>query len=576
MLRTANDGELRAADASKKVVLTGWAAKIRNLGAIVFLDLRDRYGLTQIRIDPELFKKQEIRNEYCLQVEGTVQIREEKNPSLATGEIEVVAEKIHVFAPAQNTPFIIADKTDALEDTRLKTRYLDLRRPCLQKNLMIRHLALKAARDYLESKGFLEVETPTLVRSTPEGARDYLVPSRTFPGEFYALPQSPQLFKQLLMIAGMDRYYQVARCYRDEDLRADRQPEFTQIDCEMSFIEREDVLSVIEGMLDKVFKDVLNVNLEKFTRISYMDAINIYGSDKPDLRFEMKLSNVTSILQKGTFEAYQGKTIKALVVPSYATKASRKKMDEDNNLAKKFRVHGVSFFKVENGALEGSLAKYFTPEILNELAVFLKAKEGDLIIVGADEEEGKISVALGALRSAYGKELGLTDPNVYKPLFVLDWPLFEREDDGHYESLSNPFTRPRDEDLPLLKTDPTKVLSYAYDTVINGLELSSGSLRIYDGNLQKEVFELLGLSKDDIKNRFGFFVDAFNYGTPPHGGFAIGVERLSMVLCQTDNVRDVVAFPKNLQAADMMCQAPSSVPEENLKILGIQVAEKKD
>lgn len=576
MLRTVNNGELREKDAGKKVIMTGWAAKIRNLGAIVFLDLRDRYGLTQIRIDPELFKKQEIRNEYCLQIQGTVQIREEKNPSLATGSIEVAAEEIHVFAPAQNTPFIIADKTDALEDTRLKTRYLDLRRPCLQKNLMIRHLALKAARDFLEDKGFLEVETPTLVRSTPEGARDYLVPSRTFPGEFYALPQSPQLFKQLLMIAGMDRYYQVARCYRDEDLRADRQPEFTQIDCEMSFIEREDVLMVIEGMLDKVFKDVLNVNLEKFARISYTDAINIYGSDKPDLRFEMKLSNVTSILQKGTFEAYQGKTIKALVVKGYASKASRKKMDEDNNLAKKFRVHGVSFFKVENGALDGSLAKYFTPEVLNELAGFLKVQEGDLVIVGADEQESKISVALGALRSAYGKELGLTDPNVYKPLFVLDWPLFEREDDGHYESLSNPFTRPRDEDLKYLKTDPTKVLSYAYDTVINGLELSSGSLRIYDGNLQKEVFELLGLSQDDIKNRFGFFVDAFNYGTPPHGGFAIGVERLSMVLCQTDNVRDVVAFPKNLQAADMMCQAPSEVPDDNLKILGIQVAGKKD
>jgi aspartyl-tRNA synthetase len=573
MLRTKNDGELRKENVGEEVVLTGWVAKIRNLGALVFIDLRDRYGFTQINIAPELFARQEIRNEFCIQVKGKVALRGEANPNLSTGEIEVVAEDIHVFAGAKLTPFIIADKTDALEDTRLKTRYLDLRRPCLQKNLILRHQVLKSCRDFLEGKNFLEVETPTLIKSTPEGARDYLVPSRTNPGKFYALPQSPQIFKQLLMIAGMDRYYQVARCYRDEDLRADRQPEFTQIDCEMSFIEREDVLNTIEGLVKYIWKQVLNYDLPSFKRISYADAIGLYGSDKPDLRFDMKLSDVTSILSQGTFEAFKGKKIKALVVKGWGEKISRKDLDKDNEEAKKFKVHGVSLFKVEKGAVAGSMAKFFSEEELKAFKELTKAEEGDAILVCADESEYKASVALGALRNEYGKKLGLTDPDVFIPEFVLDWPLFEREEDGHYESLSNPFTRPRDEDLKYLDTDPTKVLSYAYDTIMNGMELSSGSLRIYDGKLQKKVFEILGLSDEDIRYKFGFFVQAFDYGTPPHGGFALGVERMCMQLAKTDNVRDVVAFPKNLQAVDAMCDAPSYVPDENLDLVGIEVKE---
>ncbi len=571
MLRTKTNGELRKEDAGQTVTLVGWVAKVRNLGALVFVDLRDRYGITQINIDPALFAQNELKNEYCVQVVGKVALREVANPNMATGEIEVKAEQIKVFAPSELTPFIIADKTDALEDTRLKWRYLDLRRPVLQHNLAIRRDAVKAAREYLESKSFMEVETPTLVKSTPEGARDYLVPSRTNPGCFYALPQSPQLFKQLLMIAGFDRYYQIARCYRDEDLRADRQPEFTQIDCEMSFIEREDVLQVISGMLHHVFEKVLNVELPEFARISYYDAINNYGSDKPDMRYGMLLKDVSALLGSGEFAPYKGEFIKALVVEGQAEKVSRKKMDEINLTARKYKIHPFAFFKVESGALTGSLCKDFSPKTLEAFLQAVGAHDGDLIVVSADGDLVRGASALGAVRCDFGQELGLRNPDIFKPLFVLDWPLFERKEDGTYESLANPFCRPRDEDIPLLDVDPTKVMSYAYDTVINGYELSSGSLRIFDGKLQQKIFELLGLKDEDIKKKFGFFVDAFRWGTPPHGGFAIGLERLCMILAKTDNVRDVVAFPKNLKAEDVMCDCPSSVEQSALDLVGIQV-----
>lgn len=574
MLRTYTDGELNEKDAGKNAILVGWVAKIRNLGALVFLDLRDRYGITQVKIAPELYDTVELKNEYCIQVEGKVQLRSDPNPHIKTGNIELVAQKIKVFSKAEQTPFIIADKTDALEETRLKSRYLDLRRPALQHNLMVRQACIKAAREYLEGLNFMEIETPTLIMSTPEGARDYLVPSRMRPGKFYALPQSPQIFKQLLMVGGFDRYYQLARCYRDEDQRADRQPEFTQIDVEMSFIEREDILNLIEGMVDAIWDKVLGYKLPKFKRIEYKDAIGRYGSDKPDMRYEMLIEDVTPLLSQGTFEAFKGKPVKALLVKGMASKVSRKRMDEDNLLAQKYKVRGVSFFKVENGQLTGSLAKFYTLDALVQLKNFLKAEEGDVIIVGADQKADNICIALGALRCKYAAELGLANKDVYIPCFVLDWPLFGMEN-GEVVSLSNPFTRPRDEDLKYLDTDPTKVLSYAYDTVMNGEELSSGSLRIYDSELQDKVFKLLGLSEEDIKKRFGFFVDALKFGTPPHGGFAFGVERTAMLLCKTDNARDVVAFPKNLSAIDMMTDAPSDVPTENLDILGIQVKEKK-
>jgi aspartyl-tRNA synthetase len=574
MLRNATCGELNISDIGNTVTLAGWCQKLRNLGSLVFMDIRDRYGITQVNISPELYETVKIKSEYCIQVTGKVVRRSEANSNLATGEIEILAEEIKIFSKSKLPPFIIADETDALEDTRLKNRYLDLRRPTMLNNLVIRSKLLKASRDYLESLKFLEVETPTLIKSTPEGARDYLVPSRTKPGKFFALPQSPQIFKQLLMIGGIDRYYQIARCYRDEDLRADRQPEFTQIDCEMSFVTREDVLQVIEGLVTYMFDKVIDYKLPKFKRISFKDAISQYGSDKPDMRFDMLIQDVTDILSVGEFKAFEGKKIKAIVVPNYADKCSRKIQAEDIELAKKFKTHGVSFFKMTGNQIAGSLDKFYTPEQLNKLIEKLSLKENDLVIVGADEKEDNMNVALGAIRLKYGRELGFMNPDVFAPCFVIDWPIFG-EEDGQVVSLSNPFTRPRDEDLKFIDTDPTRILSYAYDTVINGSELSSGSLRIFDGELQQKIFELLGLGKEEIKNRFGFFVEAFDYGTPPHGGFALGVERLAMLLAKTENVRDVVAFPKNLSAVDTMCEAPSSVPQENLDILGIQLKEKK-
>lgn len=572
MLRDRNCGELKSCDIGKTVVLAGWCQKLRNLGSLVFMDLRDRYGITQINISPELYEKVKVKSEYCLQVTGKVVARSEANPNLSTGEIEVIAEDITVFSESKLTPFIIADETDALEETRLKNRYLDLRRPVLQNNLVIRSKILKASRDFLENLNFLEVETPTLIKSTPEGARDYLVPSRTKPGKFFALPQSPQIFKQLLMIGGIDRYYQIARCYRDEDLRADRQPEFSQIDCEMSFVDREDVLSTIENLLSYMFEKVIGYKLPEFKRISFADAMKKYGSDKPDMRFDILINDITDILGKSDFKAFEGKRIKAIVIPNYADKCSRKVQSKDVDIAKKYKTHGVSFFKFTEGKITGSLAKFYSSDQLEKLASTLGLKENDLVILGADEVEDRMNVALGALRLKYARELGLMNPEVFAPCFVVDWPLFTKEE-GEIISLSNPFTRPRDEDLKYIESDPTKMLSYAYDTVINGSELSSGSLRIHDKKVQQQIFELLGLTKEEINDRFGFFVQAFDYGTPPHGGFALGVERLAMLMAKTENVRDVVAFPKNLSAVDTMCEAPSKVPQENLDVLGIQVKE---
>ena len=465
MLRTKTCGELTAKNIGETVTLTGWVSKVRNLGALVFVDLRDRYGITQLNINPELYEANQLKSEYCIRVTGKVAKRTEANKELSTGEIEVLVESYSIFAKSELPPFIIADKTDALEDTRLVNRYLDLRRPVLQHNLIVRHKLLKAARDYLENINFLEIETPTLVKSTPEGARDYLVPSRTKKGSFYALPQSPQIYKQLLMIGGMDRYYQVARCYRDEDLRADRQPEFTQIDVEMSFGEREDILNIIEGLVKHIFKQAGDINLPDFKRISYKDAIDLYGSDKPDMRFDMLLNNVSDLLADAGFEGFNGKVVKAICVSNEAKDATRKTLDGDNELVKKFKLHSVFHFKVSDGKLNGSATKFFSEETLNSLKERLNAKDGDLIIVGANEDNETVSTALGAVRLKYARKLGLCDFNVYVPLFVTDWPLFGREND-QIVSLSNPFTRPRDEDLKYLDEDPTKVsVSYTHLTL---------------------------------------------------------------------------------------------------------------
>ena len=571
MLRTVNCNELTKKDVDKHVTLCGWVNKVRNLGSLVFIDLRDTYGMTQINIDPTIFEKTPLHMEDCVQVKGVVKLKDVPNPHLKTGEIEVVCTELNVFAHSQTTPFTIDDDTNASEDTRLKYRYLDLRRPLMQKYLKTRHKILKVVRNYLEKLNFNEICTPTLVKSTPEGARDYLVPSRIYKGQFYALPQSPQIYKQLLMISGFDKYYQIALCYRDEDQRADRQPEFVQIDCEMSFVHRDDVLKVIEGMLKKVFKEILNVKLPKFKLVKYTDAINKYGTDKPDLRFGMEILDLTKYFKDSSFEAYKGKTVRGIIVKNYASNVSRKMMDLDNELVKKNKLYGVSHIKVENNDLTGGVSKFITEKSKAKLIENLHLESNDLLILGADKNKELLSANLGLLRLKYGDLLGLRHKDVFAPCFVIDWPLFEKKEDGSYECLSNPFTRPRDEDLKLLETKPEKIFSYSYDTVLNGVELSSGALRIYDGHVQEKVFNILGFSKEDIERKFGFFIDSFNYGTPPMGGFGIGLERLCMILNETDNVRDVVAFPKNLNAYCPMAKCPSKVDTEAVDILGLQI-----
>ena len=576
MLRTNTCGELNEKNVGEEVTLCGWVNTVRNLGSLCFVDLRDKYGITQLNIPSDIFEKNHLRSEDVISAKGKVVLRSQPNKLLPTGLIEIDVKDIIIYSHAETTPFEIKDDTTASEDTRLTYRYLDLRRPVMQKYLKIRSDLNRYAREYLCGHGFQEIDTPTMIKSTPEGARDYLIPSRIYPGNFYALPQSPQLYKQLLMIAGTDRYFQLAHCYRDEDQRADRQPEFMQIDCEMSFVEREDVLGIIEGLLKYIFKKIKNIDLPNFYRMDYDDAIYSYGSDKPDMRFEMLIKDVTDELKDCGFKAYEGKSIQALVVNNIADTLTRKNQDEDNVLAKKHRIFGVSHLKFQNGEFVSNIVKNINKDSLDKLKEKLNIKENDVVILCADAKKDHACLALGALRNYYGNKLGLTSKDDYKPLFVINWPLFERTDDGKIESLSNPFTRPNDSDLHYLDTDPTKIRSTSYDTVLNGVELSSGALRIYDSKVQEKVFSILGLSDEDIEKRFGFFVSALKYGVPPEGGFGIGVERLAMELAQTDNVRDVIAFPKNLKAFEPMSQCPSKVPTEDTDILGIKVVDTQD
>lgn len=572
MERSCYNTELSLKNVGEKVTLVGWVARRRNLGSLLFIDLRDRSGIIQLTVN-EGVEVPDLRNEYVIQVKGTVAKKEVPNKNLKTGDIEIIVDNIEVFSKAKTTPLIIADDTDALEDVRLKYRYLDLRRPCLQANLIKRAKIVRCAHEYFDENGFIEVETPCLTLSTPEGARDYIVPSRVSNGSFYALPQSPQLFKQLLMIGGMERYYQIARCFRDEDLRQDRQPEFTQIDLEMSFLDQDQILTIMEGFLKKVFKETLNYDLKTpLRRMDYAEAVGVYGSDKPDTRFDLKLFDVKDILSKSEFGGYSSaEMIKAITIPGIAETTSRKIIDNLNMEAKKFGLGGIGVYRVKDGLLEGSLVKFLTEDMQKALIKVDNAKDGDVILVASGKPE-QVNFGLGALRSRYGHELGCVKPNTYDLLWVVNFPLFEKDiHDGSYKALHHPFTRPTPETAQYLYTDPSKVLSAAYDIVINGYEAGGGSLRIYDQDMQKRVFEILGFSQEDIMRKFGYFVGAFEYGTPPHGGIAFGLERLSMIICGTDNIRDVIAFPKNLKAACPMSNAPQPVDDAQLEDLGIEI-----
>lgn len=576
MYRTHNNGELRLQDVNSEVTLCGWVAKRRNFGALVFIDLRDRYGITQLVFNEDLAKQiSDVRNEYVLQVKGTVVERKDKNPKLATGEIEVVVREVKIVNTAITTPMIIADETDALEDTRLKYRYLDLRRPVLQKNLILRNRITLLVRNYLAKYGFTEVETPILCRSTPEGARDYLVPSRISKGEFYALPQSPQLYKQLLMVGGMDRYFQIARCFRDEDLRADRQPEFSQIDIEMSFVDEEDIWSMTEGLMKEIFKDIKGIDLPEFKRIPYDTCMERYGSDKPDLRFDMPLYNVSEVFANTEFKVFEnclneGGIIQAMNVKNGADKFSRKQLDKLQDYVKVYGAKALANLKLTAEGFAGSVTKVLSDVEKEALRTILNIEENDIVFFVADKKKVAQS-SLGALRVKLGHDLDLINKDAYEFLWVTDFPMFEYdENENRYVAAHHPFTSPNLEDVDKLLSDPAHCYSRAYDLVLNGYELLSGSIRIHDQKLQEKVFEAIGMTLEEAHEKFSWFMDAFQYGTPPHGGVGIGLERLTMILAGTDNIRDVVAFPKTASASDLMAQAPSPVDPAQLKELGIE------
>ena len=580
MYRDHTCNELRKADEGKRVKLAGWVAKRRNLGSIVFIDLRDRYGITQITFDEnhaDLVK--DVRNEFVIQIEGTVAVKQTPNPKLETGDIEVLADSCRILSAAKTTPMIIADETDALEDLRLKYRYLDIRRNPIKEKLLVRDKVATIVRDVLHKDDFVEVETPILSKSTPEGARDYLVPSRLYKGKFYALPQSPQQYKQLLMIGGMDRYFQIARCFRDEDLRADRQPEFTQIDIEMSFADEEDIFAEVEKVMRAVFKEIKGIDDLEFPRIRYVDAMDKYGSDKPDLRFGNAMVNVTDLFKESQFAVFrncvaEGGIIKSLTFHNAAEKLSRKKFDELNEFVKIYKAKGVAYLKYENSEFSGSVNNALPQSEKEALRDFLKLENGDVVLMIADKKN-IAQVALGAVRKKLGEELGLIDKDKFCFEWITEFPMYEfSEEENRWVSAHHPFTAPRDEDVDKLTSDQANCYSRAYDLVLNGYELLSGSVRIHDSVMQAKVFDALGLSKEQIKNKFGFFIEAFEYGAPPHCGVGIGIERLVMILTGTDNIKDVVAFPKTATAYCLMSDAPNTVDQDQLDFLSLEI--KKD
>ena len=563
----------------EKVNLNGWVAKKRNLGGLVFIDLRDRSGIIQLVVRPEnkfYDLACSLKNESTINVKGTIQKRESINKNLKTGEIEVIVEELTLYSMSKDIPFEITEDTTALEDTRLKYRYLDLRRNNLKNNMIMRAKALKSIREYLDNNDFLEMETPVLCKSTPEGARDFLVPSRVSKGSFYALPQSPQLFKQLLMVSGFERYYQVAKCFRDEDLRADRQPEFTQLDMEMSFVTEEDVMNMTEGLFKKVFKDTINYDIElPLMRMKYDDAMDKYGSDKPDLRFEMPIIDITEIFKNTEIPFLKtslenNNIINCLVVKNAADKYSRKEIDKLTDFVKKYKASGLAFLKVVGNELNGSI-KGLNEKEISDLFNKLKLEENDLILIITSTY--KITkTALGALRCKLGADLNLINPNDYKFLWVTDFPAFEwSEEENRFMATHHPFTMPKDSDVDKLLNDKEHCYSKAYDIVCNGYEAGGGSIRIHDEKVQEKMFEALELTQEQIESKFGWFVEALKYGCPPHGGLALGLERLIMLLCKTTNIRDVMAFPKTASASDLMSEAPNIVDENQLKELGIKL-----
>lgn len=580
MYRTHTCGELRIENAKEQVTLAGWVQKVRSLGAMTFVDLRDRYGITQVVVEegsPAEVKQiaESLGREYVIQINGTVIERQSKNAKMATGDIEIIASEIKVLSKSDTPPFTIEENSDGGDELRMKYRYLDLRRAPLKRNMMLRHKMAQEVRNFLDKKGFMEIETPYLIKSTPEGARDFIVPSRMNQGEFYALPQSPQTFKQLLMVSGYDRYFQIVRCFRDEDLRADRQPEFTQIDCEMSFVEREDVLYTFEQMAKTLFKNVLDVELTAdFPRMSYADAMEFYGNDKPDIRFEMKISNITDEVKGVGFSVFENAEYVGAIAAENCAEYTRKQIDALTDFVKRPQVgaSGLVYVKCEiGGTFKSSVDKFYTQDKLKAIAEKCSAKEGDLILILCGAKK-KTLPALSALRLELGEQLGLRDNSKFAPLWVVDFPLLEwDEETQRFYAMHHPFTSPLIEDIALFDTDPKNVRADAYDFVLNGTEVGGGSIRIHDSALQEKMFKVLGFSEKDAQEQFGFIINAFKYGAPPHGGIAFGFDRFCSLFGGTESIRDYIAFPKNNSGRDVMIDSPAPVAELQLKELAIKL-----